>query len=1027
MIQKSNSLIKHFISVLLSKCSPTKEPAPNFFSFYTIFASICFAMCISLSGYHLSSNISQRYTEFIVGNIAWRAATKYPDIILPALAVIMFIICYFILCLQKYMLNGSDSDADNVRYFDYIVGIACLPAILFLPYLFKTKFDANSLFFLKISGFSIFLIMIGTLCFIIFKNRFLSNKFSYKSYIASSLLIPLFACISAFSLCCFINRLFVYINNSFVLEKSLIHNLTFATFIIVSIFYFLCAFWDHMTAFISNVHLKIIVFSQLLIPFSMVMIMPSPWKKTNNIYYGYDYDSNLIILILLLIGWGLGEIILRIIRSQKTNSSETFFSVISPMTLVAVLFLIKFPFVGTTHIPGDDYHWGEFLIPYFQYKDFGFLPFRDYMPVRGIDNYFLGFLSDIFTAPTSSMMVATKHIVSLGWLIISVYTLRKRVNLLLIFSILLVYPLFSLPAIHLISFIFFIILYDFITKKNFLMALNLWIAFCIGNVLLAPGQGAIWTISTVPTALYCLYKIYRDNIKVLARCLIVWGCIALTLALFTPFMSMIYNAVLYVKDQGLNNATSHGIPWILSFNKSIHSFPYAIGEFFRASFILGGMLFAIFFVAALFRENNQNKKNILFFTSFCLIICLLYIPRATGRIDPGSFTRLSVISSALLILYFPCFLTYQFPRLNILPSCIIALFFSGIMFGSMNLRSILNAPVATANINDSIVVGKDIGLPRLGAGYIKPDHLKRLKKISSTIAEFGKYYDLTNRNAHYFYFNRRCPTESVAVYNMSTELQQKRAVEKLSKYNPDIILAKAASINNDGGKPSLRCYGIYRYLITHFLPFSKDGFIYLLQSEDPRLFSFEKNKSLTTTDMFDKVFRQSNLQLLPSSWGRSYNSLSDKLIKVYSIDSDNSKFSYRFIVQEDDLYKIVDKEPGILLEFENLNLSGRDIGMLIGDFESYNPGGTIADQPVSCELYWHNNFSMSEKTVVRFQLLPGKFIVPLDIAPRWILGGNIKKIRFDIAGKPAGTKFKLSNLWFGQRTISLKIDKIYSD
>src|SRR5262249_7280874 len=136
-------------------------------------------------------------------------------------------------------------------------------------------------------------------------------------------------------------------------------------------------------------------------------------------------------------------------------------------------------------------------------------------------------------------------------------------------------------------------------------------------------------------------------------------------------------------------------------------------------------------------------------------------------------------------------------------------------YGTFGLHRMFERPFdKRASIADpNMVDGAKIGIPNLGVVKLEPDHLKRLigvkQQLDRLLTPDETYLDMTNRGAHYFYFDRVPPSDLSAFYNIITDDQQRRAIEGVVKHNVSVALIDADNSLLDGLQASLRTPLVY--------------------------------------------------------------------------------------------------------------------------------------------------------------------------------------------------------------------------
>lgn len=162
--------------------------------------------------------------------------------------------------------------------------------------------------------------------------------------------------------------------------------------------------------------------------------------------------------------------------------------------------------------------------------------------------------------------------------------------------------------------------------------------------------------------------------------------------------------------------------------------------------------------------------------------------------------------------------------------------------------------------------------------------------------------------------------------------------------------------------------------------------------------------------LFQRSFSQSDFQKIPVAWGRSENSLKNKMTLIKSLDGISP--SLHQLTLESRAYKVNGVDPGFSLDISSLALSGHDAGLLRFDF-------TCADKSAEPRIqvfWWGDDHEISfESSSIKFTADNGTLIVPLDASPLWLTLKKLKGIRIDLDNASACSAFSVSNIGLFQR------------
>lgn len=164
------------------------------------------------------------------------------------------------------------------------------------------------------------------------------------------------------------------------------------------------------------------------------------------------------------------------------------------------------------------------------------------------------------------------------------------------------------------------------------------------------------------------------------------------------------------------------------------------------------------------------------------------------------------------------------------------------------------------------------------------------------------------------------------------------------------------------------------------------------------------------SSLFKKSFSINNLQRIPSSWGKSEKTLNNKMKLIKKLDG--KEIDLHDISLENNLYKVIQNDPYISFNLTDLNISGRDAGLLRFEFSCLKK----LQEPKLQVFWWGDKHNGAfEQASVRFDADNGEMIVPVDSSPFWILLDKIKGVRIDLDNASACSAFTIKNVALYQR------------
>ncbi len=977
--------------------------------------------------------IPQKYPQLTVGGITWEVGSKNPDYLILLGFVVGFFAIYlgfrlFENSIQKH--NGAAGAAAHRQLLIY----SMIPVALWIGNIFLNSTPTLELVIVST------VLVILTIAFsagLLAKKIWFEEGDRYLACVGSSLLIILLGLFNGIALCLAIGRL--SLNWQLTIDTVIIVASVITAILIIA----LLTIWLPKRTEIDPLLLKLnrlLVIAQGFLPLCFFVLLPNPWTDGKTRFYGFPIAIALYVLIISLVAISWVDLVKRFQKITSSEQARISFAAVSPICLVALLLFIKAPIVGVSFIPSDDYHWGEFILPFWLTQTFGFIPYQDYEPARGLVNYVLGLFANLFLDGTAAsyMAISGKAILFLPFFAIAFFAISPSIGLLPTFLTLVLMPSpGGLFEIDLMVTAGLCILANSFLKQRSITWLLSWLIISIALILFAPGQGGLFAISTLPLVAFVSYQALRRDRKILMKTAIVTAITFCVLALLTPFDEMLWGAIRYGAEQSSLNSIAYGVEWFKS--RGSHTFlTYPLWEFVRTAWIAASVLIGLLIYRLLIEKKPADTARFLAYSIPIFLITLLLIPRSAGRIDPGNISRLGNTTAWVICLLLPIVLLIAFEQKR-KPLILIAIALSGSILSSTfqgmpSLELAIRQPIETINIvGMNLVDGSNIGIPGLKNGIVEPDHLRRLltlKPLLNSLIDPGEtYLDLSNRGAQYYYLGYPLPIQSGSTYNLIHTNQQLRALEKVEKNPPPVVLAFSDSGYFDGGSAALRTHLLYRFATENYSPFAIAQFILLVRPDrldrlkklnlDPSIGNeFSANGLASTTretqlQLLEKAFKVPSLAGLPSSWGRSLSSLQSQLRLIATMD-EKTPITLNSLEQTDkNRYKIIGNQPSISLDLRALKLDGRDAGLL-----AFNFSCASNQAPSTLKVLWSSQTdgAPNPNTSIQFNPQPGMQLVPLDAAPRWLLAKGISTIQIALENPSACTDFMLKDITLFQRS-----------
>lgn len=515
---------------------------------------------------------------------------------------------------------------------------------------------------------------------------------------------------------------------------------------------------------------------------------------------------------------------------------------------------------------------------------------------------------------------------------------------------------------------------------------------------------AAMVLATVPLLLRQLWRAVTEQRR--AFCLSAGAVVVIALLLLlTPFYRIIGRMLCILLEQAGVYTLAHCVPWMSSRELDAMVTQGLFWQFVRFGWLGVGAM-ALF---SLLRKRRNTLRDELHFlgSSSVLILTVLLIQRAGGRIDLGSTSRIFTVSGLFAGFLVPWLLPGLARRRALLCGWVIVLGLYGLQ--SADWRNLRYNCTVTVVEPEGVVDLSAAGFPMLGrASLIQPDHLAHLigtKALLDRVLEPEEsYLDMTNNATGYAYFHRRPPVSYPAWNYVASRPQVERMVEEVKAAKPLLVLVKGRDVNFYEGRLPFRAHALYRYLLKEYLPFrDTGGRIWMIRRGfEARLNGVPQVEAASIGDMAlaAEAFQDPKIDAYPFTWGASLERLAPHLADPVSVRVGAGK-NLRgggeglFFAQPGGAELRLEIPAGmtgdfLLLEFDR-PIVGRDF-----------------------RVVWEDVLAGRGQPWIEFWGGSNCYLIPLDTSPNWLLSPWKRNCRVKLPGTFAG-EFRLLRAEFLRR------------
>lgn len=509
-------------------------------------------------------------------------------------------------------------------------------------------------------------------------------------------------------------------------------------------------------------------------------------------------------------------------------------AVVAPAVVVGAVALtaaVPVPFV-----PADGYHFGEFVTPPFLLADFGQVPFVDQVPARGIlVNYVPAWIAEALTEPWAGLLPVGFAVLALPILAATFWLVRDLAGPGWAAAITVGAGLASTSrmAVNDLAMVVLLLALDRAARAWRLRAVAAaYAGSVVFAVLLAPAQGLAYAVAG--GALLALRAVQRPPIRqewALAAA-VVAGVVVATF----PLWGMLRGATTYVLEQGAVNDQVWGIPWgdSLDMTSPVAALKSGSRDVLERGAALPGI--AVVLVLCLRSARRFRAADALPLWLGLGAYIALQLPRALGRIDPGSYSRIGALTLVVMGVVVPVTLLSQRrppPAWAVATLVVAALAPSALGVTETAGAPPLREPVALV-ADRAMAITPDPGLSAVstepGAAALSRalvadsllDHARTQAAQLGALLPPGsprELLDLTNYQANFRYLEVDNPVTTAAAFNITSVGVELENLRRLAESPPAVaLLWHEFADDHDGGGLALRTPLLYEWVLETYTP-----------------------------------------------------------------------------------------------------------------------------------------------------------------------------------------------------------------
>ncbi|TFB74353.1 hypothetical protein E3O06_07100 [Cryobacterium glaciale] len=660
-----------------------------------------------------------------------------------------------------------------------------------------------------------------------------------------------------------------------------------------------------------------------------------------------------------------------------------------PSISVAALLVPLRAVYALPSVPSDDYHFGETFAPFALLHNSGQLPYVDiYLPRGILLNLVPGFVNAVLNDGSAAALALGTTVIALVVVAAAHLLLRYAVGFpLATAAVALIAISNSYVEGDLLTVAIMIALLVFILRRPNPVLLGIVIvganafsilAYPMMGIVSTGLTGAVLIAGSVGSLLARSHRDLRYGIIVFGVSIVTAAIVALS-----PAGQFLSAAISYVTSNGSSNTESFGVALTRTWMT-----PFSIGQIFAFAFVLGiaASVWLLWTRRRLFRAPSWNRYIFLGIAIVPAAFAIGLTGRYMGRIDPDAWSfRPAAGTLVVLGLLVPAVIWIvgnRRARTLAMYSLSIAACIS-ITVLPLNQGGLVRSSLGMLEAPSSWESGTyTASAPRLGVGQGNADQMSAVSDLASVSQNlpFGEsILNLSNRGALFGYLSWENPLPYLAPYNIESSEAEAESIARLKQESPTYALIGPGP-QWDGVSLSLRNAELSKWVMENYTPFECGSSIWatlgvagdastgLLDCPTPATGSTVQSvEALWTTFVGAPV----DLDMVPAAWGaRSASMMSTTSLSVSS--------TIRAVGATTQVFELSTDRRAV--EDGELLILTVQCG---SDASADSPSMTsVGDSRAS--LQWTDEGAVPEG-LSRFEWGTGRFVVPLDAYPSWLL------------------------------------------
>lgn len=494
--------------------------------------------------------------------------------------------------------------------------------------------------------------------------------------------------------------------------------------------------------------------------------------------------------------------------------------------------------VGMPAVLNDSYHDGEYLTPAYLLAEFGQVPFVDQVPARGLlVNYVPAWLTQTVTNDWAGLAAVGRAVVAVLVLAALFLLLRGVLGPGWAAALTIVAAPLAASSIavnDLVMVALVVALHRALGRWPLPAAVGVFASSAVVALLLAPAQGLGYVLAG--GALLGVRLVQRPpDVRAWPWSLgVAAGVAVLTVA--SGLHRLVLAALAYVRDQALVNDQVWGVPWIDSIDVTDPGTvaQSILGEYPRLGALVG---LVVVLVVCLRAVRGFREVPALPLWLGLGLYAALQLPRALGRIDPTTLSRIGALGLVVLAVVVPVVLLTRARGRATTVGVVVTLaaaVAAPLAFGgtapSAHLARVVERAAGLPTDPGLTSVATEPGAAALSRAVVAEELLELQATLAAQYEALlpdgahRELLDLTNNQADFRYLEVDNPLTTAAVYNITAAATERANVHRVTERNPPLaLLWHPMAVQHDGGGVALRTPALFGWVLDTYTPVACPG------------------------------------------------------------------------------------------------------------------------------------------------------------------------------------------------------------